>query len=205
MDYHQPLLAETTYHIFSRAIGNEKLFLTPENYKFFLRRFDLYISPIADVYAFNLLPNHFHAIVDIKPYDHLLPLYKAVKKSNVEHETWQPDFVIKQFSNMLNSYTKSFNIRTNRKGALFIDNMRRVAIEKDSQLSATIFYVHKNAVHHGYCKEITDWPWASYKAILSKSPTKLKRKEIIEWFGNEAEFIKFHSQPIYLKNAVIIE
>ena len=204
MDYYQPLLSDTTYHIMSRAIGHEKLFLTEENYAFFLRRFDLYISPVADLYAYNLLPNHFHAIINIKPADHLLPLYKAVKKSNLLHETWQPDFVMQQFSNMFNSYAKSFNLKNNRKGSLFME-MCRVPILHDSQLSATIFYVHKNAVHHGYCKEITDWPWSSYGEILSKSPTKCKREEILEWFGNEAEFIKFHSQEIYLKDAVVLE
>ena len=204
MNYYQPLLADTSYHIMSRAIGSEKLFLNDENYAFFLRRFDTYISPIADVYAYNLLPNHFHAIINIKPLDQLLPLYRAVKKSTTIYETWQPDFVMQQFSNLLNSYAKSFNIKNERKGSLFME-MCRIPILKDSQLSATIFYVHKNAVHHGYCKGIADWPWSSYHSILSKSPTKLKRKEVIEWFGNEEEFIKFHSQEIYLKDSVGLE
>lgn len=205
MDYHQPLLADTSYHILSHAIGNEKLFLNDENYRFFLERFDKYISPVADMIAYNLLPNHFHFLIEIKSYDHLLSLYKAKKKSNIEHETWQPDFVMKQFSDFLNSYAKSFNKRNHRMGSLFIDQMRRVPIENDAQFSSTIFYIHKNAVHHGYCKEITDWPWSSYKTILSKSPTKIKRREHLEWFGNEQEFIKFHTQPINLKNAVVLE
>ena len=204
MDYYQPLLSNTSYHIMSRAIGNEKLFLTPENYRFFLRRFDSYISPVADLYAYNLLPNHFHAIIEVKPIEHLLPLYKAVKKSNSINEMWQPDFVMQQFSNLFNSYAKSFNIRNQRKGSLFME-MCRVPILKDSQFSATIFYVHKNAVHHGYCKVIEEWPWSSYNEILLNSSTDLKRKELIEWFGNEAEFIKFHSQEIYLKNSVVLE
>ena len=204
MNYYQPLISETSYHIFSRAIGNEKLFLTEENYTFFLQRFDLYISPVADIYAYNLLPNHFHAIINIKSQDELLALYTAVKKSNILYETWQPDFVMRQFSNLLNSYAKSFNLKNKRKGSLFME-MCRVPILKDAQLSATIFYVHKNAVHHGYCSGIADWPWSSYNSILSTSPTKLKRKEIIEWFGNEDEFIKFHSQEIYLKHSVVLE
>lgn len=204
MNYYQPILADTSYHIMSRAIGNEKLFLTSENYMFFLRRFNSYISPIADLYAFNLLPNHFHAIIEVKSSEDLLPLYKAVKKSHTLHEMWQPDFVMQQFSNLFNSYAKSFNLRNKRKGSLFME-MCRVPIRKDSQFSATVFYVHKNAVHHGYCKTIQDWPWSSYNEILSASPTNLKRKEMIEWFGGEAEFIKFHSQEIYLKNSIALE
>lgn len=205
MDYHQPLLADHIYHIVSRAIGNEKLFLNEKKYKFFLNRFDKYISPVADIFAYNLLPNHFHFLIEIKPYNHLLSLFKSKKISNTEYENWQPEFVMNQFSNFLNSYSKSFNKRFNRKGSLFIDYLRRVPIESEAQLSSTIFYVHKNAVHHRYCKEITDWKWSSYKTILSKAPTKLERKRVLAWFGNEKEFIKFHSQEIFLKNATGLE
>jgi hypothetical protein len=75
----------------------------------------------------------------------------------------------------------------------------------DNQFSATIFYIHKNPVHHGYCEKITDWEWSSYKAIMGSISTFQKRFEIIDWFGNKERFIEFHQQPIYLKNAVALE
>ena len=65
-DYHIPLLPDKTYHIFSRAIGKEKLFLEDENHKFFLRKYKLHISPVADTFAYTLLPNHFHFLIRIK-------------------------------------------------------------------------------------------------------------------------------------------
>ena len=205
MDYSAPLISENTYHIFGRAIGNEKLFITDENYTFFLNRFYKYISPVANLYAYNLLPNHFHFLLEIKKEEELLPLFKAVKKNRKVYETWQPDFVMQQFSNLLNSYTKSINKIYNRKGTLFINTLKRVLVENESQLSSTLFYVHKNPVHHGLCEQITDWPWSSYKELLSESPTKLKRDEVLGWFGSKEQFIKFHSQPINLKNARELE
>ena len=170
-----------------------------------MERFDKYISPVADTLAYNLLPNHFHLIVEIKAEDVILALHKSKNKLNKEYDGWQHDFVMQQFSNFLNSYTKSFNKINNRKGSLFMDYIRRVIIKDDSQLSSTIFYVHKNAVHHGYCKNIIDWRWTSYKTFLSKLPTKIKRQQVLEFFGDETEFIKFHSQPIYLKDTIILE
>ena len=205
MDYYQQLLPGKSYHIFSRAVGNEKLFLNDENYRFFLERFDKYISPVADTLAYNLLPNHFHLIVDIKTEDVILDFFKSKNKSNKLHDGWQHKFVMQQFSNFLNSYTKSFNKLNKRKGSLFMDYIRRVEIKDDSQLSSTIFYVHKNAAHHGYCKNINDWGWTSYKAFLSKSPTKIKRQQVLEFFGHGTGFVEFHSQPIYLKNAITLE
>ena len=109
------------------------------------------------------------------------------------------DFILERFSNFLNGYAKAFNRQNKRKGALFMNYLRRVEIKKDSQLSAILFYIHKNPVHHGLVKEIETWKWSSFQTYLSELPTKLKRNEGLEWFGGRAEFIKFHSQPIELK------
>ena len=110
-----------------------------------------------------------------------------------------PEFIMERFSNFLNSYTKAYNKRFIRRGSLFIDYIRRVEIETDSQLSATIFYVHKNPVHHGLVKKIEDWKWSSYKSYLSDLPGKIMRKEGLEWFGGKKGFTDFHSQPIDFK------
>ena len=205
MDYHIPLLADNIYHITARAVGNEKLFLNDDHYKFFLKRFNNYITPVADTMAYSLLPNHFHFLIQVKPYSQLQEYFKIIKSHGKEEEGWQPDFVMQQFSNMLNSYAKSFNIKNNRKGALFMDYLRRVEVTSDAQYSATVFYIHKNAVHHGCCKAIDDWPWSSYNSFLTNARTELERKKVLDWFGGTEKFIQYHAQPIHLKNAVVVE
>jgi len=204
-DYHIPLLPDKTYHIFSRAIGKEKLFLEEENYKFFLRQFSKYILPVADTFAYNLLPNHFHFMIRIKDINTIDEEFLKVKKNKEFNIELAPEFVMERFGNLLNSYTKAFNKKYFRKGGLFIDIMRRVEVLTDSQFGATIFYIHKNVVHHGICKNLSDWKWSSYYAIISNSPTNLSRDEILDWFGGVSQFIEFHKQPVYLKNAVIID
>lgn len=205
MDYYGPLLSDNMYHIMSHAVGNEKLFRNDDNYKFFLTRYNKYITPLADTFAYSLLPNHFHFLIQIKPYPELQEYYKIIKPHGKAEKNWQPDFVMQQISNLLNSYAKSFNKKNNRKGALFMDYLRRVEVITDAQYSATVFYIHKNAVHHGYCKAIPDWLWSSYNSFLTNAPTKLQRQKVLEWFGGSEKFIEFHTQPIYLKNAVIAE
>ena len=205
MDYYVPLLADNIYHITSRAVGNEKLFLNDDNYKFFLQRYDKYITPIADTFAWSLLPNHFHFLIQVRSYPELLDYYKKIKPHGNVTDAWQQDFVMQRFSNMLNSYAKSFNNLNNRKGALFMDYMRRVEVTDDGQYTATVFYIHKNAVHHGYCKEMREWPWSSYKTILSQTPTKIERQKVLDWFGGTDKFIAYHTQPIHPKNAVVVE
>ncbi|MDN3655290.1 transposase [Ferruginibacter paludis] len=205
MDYYQPLVPDCFYHILSRANGNERLFIEQENYRFFLSRFDKYISLVADTFAYNLLPNHFHFFIKIKPVEILLQQFLSLHPKQKEYDGWQPEFVMQQCSNLLNSYAKSFNKRYNRKGALFTDYLRRVPIESQQQFTDTIFYIHKNAVHHGLCKTIGEWPWSSYKTILSTAATKIKREEVLQWFGNEAAFVQFHGQDITPRHAVVVE
>lgn len=199
-DYHVPLLPGEKYHILSRAVGNEQLFKTEENYRFFLQRYEKFISPVANTYCYSLLPNHFHILVRIK---------EELSISALSKEQWETAqfsrLVMHQFSKLLNSYAKSYNAANSRKGALFIDFLRRVPIEKDEQFGATIFYIHKNPVHHGYCKSIKDWKWSSYNSMLSKQPTRLLRDDVLEWFGGTDAFTDYHNQPVYLKRAVDLE
>jgi len=54
------------YHIYNRANGFENLFYNSADYHNFLRLFEKYISPIADTFAWALMPNHFHFLVSIK-------------------------------------------------------------------------------------------------------------------------------------------
>ncbi|MDO9153272.1 MAG: hypothetical protein Q7U47_06130, partial [Paludibacter sp.] len=62
----QPLKPDTSYHIFNHANGFENIFTEDENYRFFLEKYEQYISPIAETYAYCLLPNHFHLVVRIR-------------------------------------------------------------------------------------------------------------------------------------------
>lgn len=205
MNYYVPLLADNMYHITAHAVGSEKLFLNEDNYRFFLSRFDKYISPVADIFAWSLLPNHFHLLIQVKPLPELIIHYKKIKPHVKAHENWQPEFVMKRFSNLFNSYAKSFNLKNKRRGALFMDYMRRVEVKTDPQFTATVFYIHKNAVHHGYCRNIADWPWSSYKTILSKSPAKIERQKVLDHFGGTERFVEYHSQPVFLKYAAAVE
>ena len=106
---------------------------------------------------------------------------------------------MERFSNLLNSYTKSFNKRENRKGALFMDYMKRSIVNTDSDFTSFLWYVHKNAVHHGLTKNVGDWKYDSYQSLLSNAPTNLLRQEVLQWFGNKEKFIAFHQQIIYPK------
>ncbi|ANH79702.1 hypothetical protein A8C56_00780 [Niabella ginsenosidivorans] len=200
-DQHPPLIENNCYHLFNRAVGSEKLFLSKENYRYFLRKMEQHILPVADIYAYSLLPNHFHLLVRIKIQKQLEDFYYQKKETIFDPlKDDMPRFVMQQFSNWLNGYTKAFNKMYSRMGGLFMDHMKRSRAEKESSVNNFIFYIHKNAVHHGLTKYIGAWEFDSYPSLVNGQPTFLKRDEVIQWFGSVEAFVKFHQQVIKLKN-----
>src|SRR3990167_4411659 len=49
------------YHVFNRGVNKQNIFLTDDDYEFFLRKlYDLKQKYDHSIYAMCLMPNHFH-------------------------------------------------------------------------------------------------------------------------------------------------
>ncbi len=205
--HHLPLIPGKIYHLFNRAVGNEKLFNSKENYLYFLRKYGEHSKAVCDTYCYCLLPNHFHLLVKIKDDKNITDHFQRIKgkEPDVYDNIKLSDFIMERVGNWLNSYTKAFNKMYNRKGALFMDYTKRTEIEKDNDFCKIIHYILANPVHHGLVKTIEEWPYSSYHSFLSDSPTRLLRNEILDWFGGKKQFMEFHRQPIHLKLSSLLE
>ena len=51
------------YHIFNQGNNNQNIFFERDSYLFFLQKLRTYFLPYADVFAWCLMPNHFHLMV----------------------------------------------------------------------------------------------------------------------------------------------
>lgn len=200
-NYQTPLYPEHYYHLFNHAVGNELLFRNNENYFFFLRKFKEYITPVADAFCYNLLPNHYHVFLKVKQEDELKKTYNTIHPTKQKELALEnmPSFVLQQISNFQNSYSKSYNKVFGRMGRLFIESVKRREIVAESDYTKIIHYIHANAVHHGFCKRIEDWSHSSYQVIIHSAPTSLMRQEVLSWFGGREQFIQFHQQKVELK------
>jgi REP element-mobilizing transposase RayT len=198
-NYHIPLVPSRLYHVFSRAIGSEKLFREEENYRYFLVKMRQHLSPVCEVWAYCLLPNHFHFLVEVRCEDDIRSSFEKTKKDKPFQVEIASDFIMERFSNFLNAYTKAFNKRFRRHGALFTNYLKRVEIGEDAHLSTTLFYIHKNPVHHGLVRQIADWKWSSYHSILSDHSSDVQASKVLQWFGGLQSYVEFHKQPIDLK------
>ena len=194
-----PLEPGQFYHIYNHANGHENLFVNEGNYYFFLRKFMQYIHPIADTFAYCLMPNHFHIAIKIKSKKELLKIPGIEKYATISA------FLSKQFAKLFSSYTQAFNKQQSRRGSLFVPNFSRKRIESPDYFRALIHYIHFNAVHHGFVDDLRDWPYSSFNSFFSPKSSSLKRAEVISWFEDKKSFFRYHQKQIDEKMVLELE
>ena len=208
------------YHIYNRGINGCDLFSDPASYQHFLELYEKYICPIADTFAWVMMKNHFHALVRIK--EGVVYIYSITDRSNdtdnFEDKKWETtelsnapdggsdsvngcDDIKKpkphlHFSHLFSAYSRYFNKRISRHGALFERKFKRKLIDDESYLKNVVLYLHNNPVHHGFCEHPMEYPWSSYLTCISVKPTKLQRKQVIGWFDDTANFKQMHNGSI---------
>jgi REP element-mobilizing transposase RayT len=175
---------EGIYHIFSQVNGKEIIFREDSNYHFFLEKLEKYIISIADIYAYCLLPNHFHLLLRFKSFE------------NVNNEN-EHQFLMKPFSDLLNAYAKAYNKVYNRKGALFLNTIKRKKVNDEKYLLKVVHYIHNNPVHHSFVSNIENWKHSSYKSFFNlEKESKLDRKTILDYFETIEDFMVYHHSNV---------
>jgi putative transposase len=189
------------YHVYNHANGRENLFAETKNYSFFLEKTSVYILPFINLHAFCLLPNHFHLLISIKEIEQIKLLESFRTFQKLPNDKLQPLIekkISKSFSNLFSSYTQSFNKVYERRGSLFMPNMKSALIGDEASICKVVHYIHANPVHHGFVKEPGNWKFGSYNGYISQAATKLSKEVILNIFGSIEYFIKYHQQPIEL-------
>jgi putative transposase len=203
------------FHVYNRTNNKELLFKTDENRLYFLKQYAKYLQPFLDTFCWCLLPNHFHFLVRIKtteeiknylnnqPTEKLKPIERRYINDNAIAELLL-EFEWKRF---LISYSMAFNKQQQRKGNLFHRPFKRLEINKEIHFTQAIVYIHANAMRHKLCKDFDSYEWSSWHSMLSKHPTQLCRKEVLEWFGGLQPFKDAHKKmsEYYYNNDVAIE
>ncbi len=171
-----------TYHIYNHAIGAEDIFREDENYLFFIKKYLHYISPVAETFAYCLLPNHFHILIRIRDR----------KDIEVNDDIDIEKFISKQFANLFSSYTQSFNKYYSRMGSLFVKRFKRELIHNKRHFLNTVLYIHRNPVHHGFCRSYADWSYNSYSDVLEENNDVVEFEKLIQVFGGLVNYNTMH-------------
>ncbi len=205
MEGKEPLEPGNYYHIYNHAVGNDNLFATDENYSFFLKKYKQYILPVADTFAYCLMPNHFHLAVRIKPVQDLTQTLQGFQTLEGLELVKLSRAISLRFGHFFNSYAQAFNKQQKRTGNLFEKNFERKLITTDEYFRNLIHYIHFNPVHHEFVEDLRDWKHSSYSSFFTTKATSLQRDEVLEWFGNRENFIAFHQREIDEQMVVELE
>lgn len=174
------------YHIFNRGINSCDVFLNDDNKLFFLKKAKEYLLPVAEVYVYCLMTNHFHFIIRIKDgfSEESLP---KLNKTGLHSEKSLPS---KQIAKLMSSYTQAFNKYHNRHGSLFERPFKRKKIDSEEYLMKSIIYVHRNVLELN--ENMEDYHYSSYKSIIANKETTLCKNEVLNIFENINNFIFLH-------------
>jgi len=168
-----PIEPEKYYHVYNRGNNNEIIFKEIENYHYFLRLTRKYLLPVAEIFSYALMSNHFHFVIRIRSAEKIPERYKT-----------KPSLA---FSNLFNAYTKAVNKRYGRKGSLFEKNFKRIEIADEEYLKNLILYVNTNAEHHDVDKA-ENYPFSSLLGILRNNNHIVNNQEIIRLFDSIENF-----------------
>jgi len=100
------------------------------------------------------------------------------------------------FSNFFNAYAHTINDHYGRTGSLFQRPFRRIPVTTDGYFFNLITYIHRNPQKHQLVDDFRDWPYSSYDAILHDKPTRVDKTAVLDYFGNQVQFLQAHqSEP----------
>lgn len=137
----------TLHHIMGRGIEGVKIFRNTRDRKDFLERLrDLYQEGRIFVYAWALIPNHFHLLVRTGNRDISFSMRK-----------------------LLTGYVVNFNKRHKRYGHLFQNRYKSIVCEDDPYLLELTRYIHLNPLRAGLVDDLeglTIYPWSGHSVIM---------------------------------------
>jgi len=137
------------YHVFTRGNNRQLVFFTRANYLFFLRKVRKEIYPIADIFTYCLMPNHFHLMILAK---------------ELPNELKHP--LARKIGTVLSSYTRAINVQENRSGSLFQQKAKAIIISSSDDydyLTTCFHYIHQNPLKARLVEKMEDWEFSSFR------------------------------------------
>ncbi len=98
----------------------------------------------AKVFAWNVLPNHYHVLVD----------------------TLDVKSLLKALGQLHGRTSFYWNGDENRRGRQVWCNAAETAMKSEGHFYASLNYVLNNAVHHGYVTKWTEWPYCNAEQYI---------------------------------------
>ncbi len=171
------------YHIYNQGNNKRKIFFNDYNYLFFLEKIKTYVLPYADIFAYCLMPNHFHLMIYIRETEldiNSLGDSNCSRGSNSLGDSESPSELLNlgqkkrtindSIAIMLRSYTRAINKQEGFSGSLFRNKTKAECINCIQDIKPS--YITKD----GITKISVDNPGKGYPQIcfnyIHQNPVK---------------------------------
>ncbi len=162
---HEDFVEGAIFHIYNHAIDDYDLFYDDEDYDFFLSIIDKNLKKVpASIYAYCLMPNHYHYLI----------------RQNSEVQ------VYRLFNYVFVRYAIYFNKKYKRRGPIFRSALQHKIIDSDIYLLQLSKYIFMNPVRANLMANPEEWPYTNYTQIDDNSCLK----EIFLKYGMNTD--KYH-------------
>ena len=166
------------HHIMGRGIERANIFRTDQDREDFLDRLgDLCLDGNLRVYAWSLLPNHFHLLIRTGHQ----PISRSMRK-------------------LLTGYVVNFNLRHRRHGHLFQNRYKSIICEDDPYLLELTRYIHLNPLRAGLVgdmRRLSDYRWAGHSAILGRVKQDWQDIDtVLGYFGKGCKAVEKYKQYV---------
>jgi putative transposase len=153
------------HHIMARGIEGRQLFRDNEDREKFLSFLGQgIITTSFRLYAWALLPNHYHLLIRVSD----IPLSDMMRRLN-------------------SVYARYFSKKYKRHGYLFQDRYKSIVTQDQHYVEEIIRYVHLNPVRASICRNINDlnrYPWSGHSILMGTKLCEFQETaEVLRRFG----------------------
>ncbi len=163
------------YHVFNRGINKQDIFLTEDDYEFFLSKlYALGRKYDHSIYALCLMPNHFHISIQARK----TPISKIM-------------------SSLATSYSMYFNRKYQHLGPVFQNRFKSILIENDSYFLELSRYIYLNPVKAGLVQDPAMYKYTSLREALGKESLHFLDQDILRLTGETEKSRKNYQEFVY--------
>jgi putative transposase len=152
------------HHVMQRGNNGQAIFVTPEDYRFWLDLLqDNARKYLVATHAYVLMENHVHLLATPQTIDGLPRMMQAIGRS----------------------YVRYFNATHGRTGTLWEGRYRSTVLQAQPYLLDCMAYIDLNPVRSGLVDSPAKYPWSSHEHYLGRKVDKCITPHALFWsMGN---------------------
>lgn len=170
------LIENEIFHVYNRGNQQQPIFFQRENYLYFLQKVRYHLSPICDILAYCLMPNHFHFLIKVDS--------RTVASIANPNPLIKNTIFSKELGKMLSSYTRAIQKQEGFTGSLFQQKTKAkqvsgALIDGGDYVVPCFIYILNNPVKAGLALRPEHWEYSNYRDLLGLRTGDLCDRELI--------------------------